>query len=769
MKPYLESVRRLSRVALILFVLTFVASLIMAMQYCMRSYVSSIPSFSQMFLPVIIYMFAGGFILALDGFFFLNKRADSDYYHSLPVSRKRLFWSVTLAALTWLAATVLASVIVILGVYTITHTAFVPNYGLLAAPFCIAGGMLVFAAASIGISITGTWISNIALTLIVLGLPRFIQFVVSRGILARFGMMGWLDLPWYLTPVTNVATGQIVTFTHNLLQTQLYSMVNAGYSILLAALELLVACMLFVRRPSELAEHNARSANIQTLYACLLAFPIAILFTSGAISPTLINVLIVTAVTIALYAIYQIVVLRNSKRVLHTLPWALVPAALAVAMFFGIQIPVNAAKNDIPLIQDVAYVQFPGSNRTSGNRSYDEYLVSQIKFTDQDLKDYVLTSLRDNVATIDRYGNVNYRTEENYTTLEPVSIVLNNGHKIKRFLWFSSSNTLNTLRNENEEYAKAIRALPPEDSIRYQQGFDVYDAKYQTVEPIVQAYYSDIETTGLIPNWSYNQHSETEDYSAEGKQSFGSLTLAGYVGNQRYYDNYDIRRETQNASKAWMTWQNSQSTDEYFDVLKQISAQASSFLSKSDSLNCTFSFYNVPMSSGVRQYNEFYYGRNPMDTTILNSSFEPYANELIDIISRSEPTTDPNSFCVFMTWSGRAIDKDGSYIGEDVIKKQATSGNSLSTASNMLLSSWGDVVYYTSGGNPGYYSNDGTVVSFNPCYRAFSAEDEARVIEILKDWKALQKELQFNYSDVESEDTIIGSSALPAPTPTPVP
>ena len=33
--------------------------------------------------------------------------------------------------------------------------------------------MLVFAATSIAMMLTGTWISNIAMTLVILGLPRF--------------------------------------------------------------------------------------------------------------------------------------------------------------------------------------------------------------------------------------------------------------------------------------------------------------------------------------------------------------------------------------------------------------------------------------------------------------------------------------------------------------------------------------------------------------------------------------------------------------------
>ena len=43
MKPYLESIRRLSRVALMLLVLCVTASVIMAMQFCTTEYVSNIP------------------------------------------------------------------------------------------------------------------------------------------------------------------------------------------------------------------------------------------------------------------------------------------------------------------------------------------------------------------------------------------------------------------------------------------------------------------------------------------------------------------------------------------------------------------------------------------------------------------------------------------------------------------------------------------------------------------------------------------------------
>ena len=61
----------------------------------------------------------------------------------------------------------------------------------------------------------------------------------------------------------------------------------------------------------------------------------------------------------------------------------------------------------------------------------------------------------------------------------------------------------------------------------------------------------------------------------------------------------------------------------------------------------------------------------------------------------------------------------------------------------------------------------GTVVSYNPCYRSFSAEDEARVIELLKQWQQIQKEVQFNYGGNDSAVYVPNTTIEATPTPAP--
>ena len=771
MKPYLESIRRLSRIALMLLVLCLAASVILSMQFCTVENQSSIPSFRNMFFPVIIYAFIGGILLAMDGFSFLNKRSDSDYYHGLPVSRRRLFWSITLGAITWLAATILICVISVLLVFTLSHTPFVPNYALISVPFCLAVSLLSFAAAAIAMSLTGTWLTDVAITLLVLGLPRFIQFVVARGIIARFGLLSWLDLPWYLSPVSNVATGQIVAFTRMAVGTQLYQFGNAAYSFVIAAIELVIACVLFLRRPSEIAERGAKSQTLQTVFACLVIFPVGILFASNAVRPSVTNLLIVAAVMVALYIIYQIVSLRNTQKAIRSLPWALIPAAISLVFYLLSPLALNAMKYDIPAVSEVAYIQFPGMTRTQGDVPYDEYRVSQVRFSDPQLTKYILSTLQENVSTSDNYGNMGY-TNGPYVTYEPVTIVLDNGRTISRELCYGNSNTLNSLREQTPAYVEAIHSLPPMGSICYRQGYDAYDANYSRSESVQEAYYEDIKTSNVIPNWTYNQRSDSEYDGIGENQSFGSLSIVGYVGSQRYTNYYDIRLKTPKAAAAWMQFQNGQSSDEYYDLLKQFSNQAdATFNNATDYLNCTFAFYNIPMSDGTKQFNTFYYTRSGTDETIMNSAFAPLAKELIEIVSRSEPTNDPTRLSVFTTWSARAVDQKGEYIGADVIARQYASSGGGYASGNRPYGSAGNVVYYTSSGYPVYYNMDGTVASYNPNYRALSPADEARIIEILKEWTDLQKELQFNYGDTYQEPVTIGGNSISriAATPTPAP
>lgn len=768
MKPYLESIRKLSRVGFILLALVLVASAFLSIQYCTALDQNNVPSMIKMFTPLIALVYVGGIVFAMEGFSFLNKRSDSDFYHSLPVSRKKLFWAISLAALTWIAAIVLSSVLLTVIVFTLTKTPYVQMYALVAVPFYTIGAMLVFAACTIAMTLTGTALTGLGLTVLVFGLFRFMQFSIARGIISNTLIIGWLDLPWYLTPVTNIATGQIAQLMRPMLRQVLYSPVNMIYSALLATAELFIGQVLFSRRPSELAEHGAKSATLQTAFACAAVIPIAMQFASRVISQREISIPIVIAVAVGIYVIYQTVVLRTFKKVLFSLPWMLVPLVVGVAGYFGTIGAASSMQGFVPNSQDVAYVQFTGENRGSESVTYQQYMVSKVRFTESDVKNYAVETLRDNIATVRLTGYLSYgygNDQEAYSlSTQPVTFVLNDGRKISRVLTFLNKNTLLNYCEENSAYNQAIRALPPLDAVCYMQGDNPFKGGYLENKSIFETFSQELPTTGFPANDTYRYFDPSYAYNVDEEQTYGSLSVAGYVGMTRFWDYYNIRVSMPKTASAWMKYQNMQSRDEHLDLMSKMLEKAATLQDNMDYFNLSIMFYNVPMSDGTKQAISYYFNRsaNENDTKNLNDQLQPLMNELAAILVRSTPTTNPNDFCAYSNWNGRVHKADGTFYGADIMSEfPPTYGDGTYVS--------GGNIYYVSNGNVRSLGPSGAINSNNPSYRSFTAADQARLVEILKQWKSLQDEYNNStYGGAPIDGPTIGSVrdyAMPSPTP----
>ncbi len=759
MKPYLESIRKLSRVGLVLFALSLVASAVVSIQYCTAQYHSNVPSMTQMFSPLIAFIYAGGVVFAMEGFSFLNKRSDSDFYHSLPVSRTKLFWAISLAALTWIAATVLGSVLLNVIVFTLTKTAYVQLYALIAVPFFTVATMMVFSAAAIAMSLTGTAITGLGLTVLVFGLFRFMQFTIARGIVANTQIISWLDLPWYLTPVTNIATGQIAQLLRPMLRQTLYSPVNLLYSTLIAVGELFLAQVLFKRRHSELAEHGAKNTAVQTVFACAAVIPVVMLFASGIIRQRNPSIPIVIGVAVGIYVIYQIIVLRTAKKVLLSLPWLMVPLAVGVAGYFGTIGAASSMQSFVPNTQDVAYVQFSGVGRGSEAINYQQYQVSKVKFTETDVRQYAVETLRDNIANIRRSGYINYPydAQAGYMIItQPVTFVLNDGTTFSRVLTFINQNTLLQYCQENSDFMVAIRSLPPQDSVRYLQGVGAYQDGYLESDRILNVFYSELPETMYPANDAYRYYDPNSQYTSDEEQNYGSLSVSGYVGMLRYWDNYNIRLGMPKTASVWMEYQNNLSKNEHLDLLQEMTEKSATLHQDMDYFNVSTIAYNVPMSDGTKQTMSFYFDRSPYDNTVeMKDQLQPLVSEFVSLLLRSTPTTNPNDFCVLVTWGGRMHNEDGTFVGADIIAQQPTTNSDGSFVS-------GGSVYYVSDGRVIYGGISGAINAYSPCYRTFSSADQARLIEIFQQWKSIQD--QYNYTMYGSKPTdgpSIGTEPIP--------
>jgi ABC-2 type transport system permease protein len=337
---YRESLRKLAPVGIPLGVLTLLYTVITGGQDCFGVYTISRATSAVGLTPVLVYYVFASALFALYGFSFLFRRSASDLYHSLPVPRRDMYLSVTLASASWIGATVVLNVLSMLLLLLIGGCPFVPAYVPLCILFYFTASMLVYAAAAIGCALSGTLVTALASAGVVLFLPRFVQFVIARGLVARVPIVGWLDLGALLNPMSNIATGLVVMQTRNMYITQIIALPHILYSLALAAVELVIGAWLFNRRSSEVADNGAGRKGWAIVTGCLLSFTMLIVITVDSHRLLSVYGAALVALALLIYIIYQFVALRRFTQVLLSLPYFLLSAAMAVAVWAGIDATV---------------------------------------------------------------------------------------------------------------------------------------------------------------------------------------------------------------------------------------------------------------------------------------------------------------------------------------------------------------------------------------------------------------------------------------------
>lgn len=654
---YRESMRRLARLGIALLVISVVLTVIIAAGSASETSVSKMLDGPFSLLPVLMYfVFVGGVGFAFAGFSFLNKRRDSDFYHSIPVRRTDVFLSVALSALTWTVATVVLCVLASMTVYLFLDVPFVSGYYLMSIPFFIVATMLTFAAAAIACSVTGNLMANIVLTGLVLFLPRFILFFVARSIVANTWIVGWRDFSGLLNPNTNIVTGMLVMQTRSILKADIMRMGNILWSLALTCIELGIGLVLFARRPSELAERSAFSNKWQTLFACLLSFPVMLLFFR---SPRRLTFMVVLATSLIIFLIYQFIVLRSPKRVFKTLPWYACTAALSVGMYFAMIGISTAVLNTTPAADQIKSVQFTENWQGTPRPWYSTLQVSNVVFTENSVKEYTAKSLAAAVSRVKspHYSGERYFEEGAHNTVESVIITLNNGRKIRRSIEFSNLNILNDARKENPQFVSAIHAFAPREEIKFLTGAysNYMQMSAEDAEKLRTCFVEEYAAGNLESNSYYGKQEYRIDskyfhqmYTADEDQYLGGFTIHGYEGLRRFQDFYNITLKTPKTAALYMMLSNNvvkpdvvYNADFILKLLRD-KAPANGYLN----INCTF--INVPMLDGTKQqinlphYGNVYNGKYDDEQSSYGPADAELMEQILAVLQRGIPTSDPS-------------------------------------------------------------------------------------------------------------------------------
>jgi ABC-2 type transport system permease protein len=556
---FLDAIKQLRLIGIITFIVTLCGSLLFPfgayqdMMNAERNIAAGATSMVPYFVNIdttapllFIFMFLAPLIFILYLFRFQNKRNGSDFFHSVPDSRIALYTSYAAAALAWLYAIILA----VLGILSVIYIVFLGScFNLNFIPYLLftflVGTTLVAGATLVAVSATGTILTNITLTGIVLFLPRLVTFMLTYCILNllpnmamdNFGMLTNINynIPLkflvYISPLSAVNGNKIIDDTSK------YTFLPAYfYTLAVAVIFIFLAAFFFTRRKSETAQKSAPNRMLQHVYRCAITLPFTLLVTAAILSMTsyhdshmIMSIIVLILVSLFVYFIYELITTKKLMNLVKAAPVFLVLVLLNGFFYLWLTGIKTADLSFNPTASEISSVQIWNYDLKSSNPDQHPTWDSgtgQIKLTDPDFNDFISQKVKDSNTSITSPQS-GFSTGSN--TYYKFKINLKNGSSVERILYLNEDKDKPKMvkaTENNAEYKKVSYTLPNDKDITYTA---IPNIKQDVTQKIWNSFRNE-----------YNSLSDSEkDQIFKSTQPSGETlmvkTSIGIVNNYLYY------------------------------------------------------------------------------------------------------------------------------------------------------------------------------------------------------------------------------------------
>lgn len=341
-------------------------------------------------------------------FHFLNKRSASDFYHSLPNTRVSLFLSFIAAIMTWVTAIMLLTTATDLVMFRLF-----PSGGTINFPSALTMLFNLWTAAlylcmslGIGMSVTGTLFTNLAVTVLLVFSPRLLLFAMHESLTNVLPILPPGSQPFLLDGSANVVTGLLFSGSVGGVPKSLANPASGLYTLVLALVYGIFALWLFCRRPSETAGKSAPNRIVQAAFrlvpaALFCLIPCSMItsrwFSGDPVYDTeLFEYLVLYIVAVGIYFLYELVTTRKWRNLWRAVPGLGILAALNLLLIGGTAGVYSSALSYHPKteeIESVRIVQNTGDN-------YFALRSSAIELTDEAIREVVAEQLEFAVTDI---------------------------------------------------------------------------------------------------------------------------------------------------------------------------------------------------------------------------------------------------------------------------------------------------------------------------------------------------------------------------------
>lgn len=467
------------------------------------------PSLSDLSIPALIGMYIVPFVMAITLFNFLFKKDSVDFINALPLKRETIYMTNIIGGIGIFFIIFLLTSLVMIVSGNLFSNIVIPNemYFHYFLTFFVTYSF-TFIASSLTLSLTGSRMVHVALTLIILFIPGFIcDFYTSRVYDNReigyaydascgqydtdcidygnnnnltvensFKLENGQTLPYkYISTVPREIFGMYtneVTY-----QSELFSVYNVSSilrMIILSVIYFALGLYAFISRKMEVAESTFKNENIHQLVKCITLFPLSlaavIVFAEEASAITL---WIMLAVIITIYAVYDLITRRNSGKFMKSVIYFLGLVLATIIIYLAFDQIGNFESSKVINKEDVANIGIvPNSNYGSNNIAANLNTL-KYKITDPAIIAFIFDNIDKDISTKETSEQfaMRFGLENGSTYYFNIALVSDEYDKLLDML------------DKNSGYASAFKSIPYDEIYGVKLG-DNYINKKDSVKVV---------------------------------------------------------------------------------------------------------------------------------------------------------------------------------------------------------------------------------------------------------------------------------------------
>ena len=565
-------------------------------------------------------------VLMLMAFSYNNKRNSSDFYNSLPYTRLNMYLTKLSAVFTWQVIVYVCAVVGIVFSIAVYKKYFV--YSVSTITWIIIGtficNLLCGAVIALACSLTGSLMSNICLTGIILFIPAILRVMITGGISALFDYVSNIQVVPVIGVERNMISALIVGGSMNGIQ---YNeiLLNKGYmvySLVLAIVYAAIGYLCFVRRKSEVAGKAALGNKIHVIIRTIIGFIcMAVGFLLLLIERDIISMIIFVSLAVAAMIIYELIAGDRSRLGFKTgisSVIALAAAGIFTGLLWSGSVVMKAYKPETSKIK-YAVVE---SNTFYGNYtgSFSDYYstkTSQYRIKDSDIIDVLVNGY--NNCKDKTYMELSQTRKNVYT----INVYFKDGIiGTRRSIALVEDDYKNLMLKlgADEEYQKIYLELPEYNNVTltFNNNVNLSDSDKQNIYNCLQ---SEIKRVG------YNQYIKSFDQPGV----YDNVNIKFVENGNNYYIRIPFSEYLPETTESFMKMVNKGSLNYALgsvtskDAIELVKSAFDNKLSLSGDyyyLNVEVLEINLPEQRQTTLYDAYNNGTSRMDDVITNATKE---------------------------------------------------------------------------------------------------------------------------------------------------